>query len=125
MIDILDGRVIARRIGGHVVLQGNGDIDQFARHGISSLLFLRLALAAVAAVPPDPSGGLNCRSFAENPSDGQPIARSRVLTSEPCPAIRRPGSGFHEDFIFPPGAFYSKRSNLHRTLLILLNTPFA
>jgi hypothetical protein len=54
---------------------------------------------------------LNCRSFAENPSDRQPIARSRVLTSEPCPAIRRSGSGFHEDFIFPPGAFYSKRTN--------------
>ena len=39
VIDILDGRVIARRIGRHVVLQGNGDIDQLARHGVSSLVF--------------------------------------------------------------------------------------
>ena len=37
VIDVLDRRMPARRIGRHVVLQGNGDIDQFARHGVSSL----------------------------------------------------------------------------------------
>jgi hypothetical protein len=34
VIDVLDGRMPARRIGRHVVLQGNGDVDQFARHGV-------------------------------------------------------------------------------------------
>src|SRR5213592_3415192 len=40
VIDVLDGRVAARRIGRHVVLQGNGDVDQLARHGGSSLCVL-------------------------------------------------------------------------------------
>jgi hypothetical protein len=40
VIDILDGRMIARRIGRHVVLQGDGDVDQLARHGVSSLIVL-------------------------------------------------------------------------------------
>ena len=34
VIDVLDGRMAARRIGGHIVLQGNGDVDQLARHGV-------------------------------------------------------------------------------------------
>ena len=40
VIDVLDGRMAARRIGRHVVLQGDGDVDQLARHGVSSLIVL-------------------------------------------------------------------------------------
>ncbi len=36
VIDIIDGGMIARRIGGDVVLQGNGDVDEATGHGISS-----------------------------------------------------------------------------------------
>jgi hypothetical protein len=36
MVDILDGGVIARRIGRHIVLQGYGYIDQLARHAALS-----------------------------------------------------------------------------------------
>ena len=43
VIDVLDGRMPARRIGRHVVLQGNGDIDQLARHGVSSLVIVLVA----------------------------------------------------------------------------------
>ena len=54
MIDILDGRVPAGRIGRHVVLQGNGDIDQFARHGVSSLDVLFGNVAGSRLLPLDP-----------------------------------------------------------------------
>jgi hypothetical protein len=43
VIDVLDRRMPARRIGRHVVLQGNGNIYQFARHGISSLVIVLVA----------------------------------------------------------------------------------
>ena len=45
VIDILDGRMSARRIGRHVVLQRHGNIDQSSRHGVSSeflIVFYRL-----------------------------------------------------------------------------------
>jgi hypothetical protein len=37
VVDVLNGRVVTGRISRHIVLQGNGDVDQFARHGVSSL----------------------------------------------------------------------------------------
>ena len=55
VIDVLDGRMPARRIGRHVVLQGNGDIDQFARHGVSSLdVLVVLDVAGSGLLPLDP-----------------------------------------------------------------------
>src|SRR3954465_1190805 len=36
VIDVLDRRVIARRIGRHVVSERHGDVDQLPRHGPSS-----------------------------------------------------------------------------------------
>src|ERR1044072_1286990 len=62
VVDILDGRMPAWRIGRHVVLQGNGDIDQFARHGVSSLVFLLCLRVPAASIPPRP-GSSTCRSF--------------------------------------------------------------
>src|ERR1700685_4192600 len=32
MVDVLDGRMIAGRIGRHVVLQWHGNVDQLSRH---------------------------------------------------------------------------------------------
>jgi len=116
--------VIARRIGRHVVLQGDGDIDQFARHGVSSLLFfggLRWPLSR----PCRPILGIELPQFCRKPvgratNHPQPRCDGRTMS-----AIRHPGSGFNEEFFDPPGGFCRKRINLHGTLLILLNTPFA
>jgi hypothetical protein len=55
MIDVLDGGMIARRIGGHVVLQGNGDVDQLARRwrflcfGVLRFVILAASVAGTAA----------------------------------------------------------------------------
>src|SRR4051812_5628104 len=39
MVDVLDGRVIAGRIGRHVVLQWHGNVDQLSRHCACSASF--------------------------------------------------------------------------------------
>src|SRR5262249_49742500 len=38
VIDVLDGRMVARRVGRHIVLQRHGDVDQLSRHCARSLL---------------------------------------------------------------------------------------
>jgi hypothetical protein len=42
MIDVLDRGMVARRIGRHIVLQRNGDVDQSSGHGhfLASFFFV-------------------------------------------------------------------------------------
>ncbi len=71
MIDVLDGGVVARRIGGYVVLQRDGNIDQPASH--SSLLscaneamrVVRLCLVGKQGSSRETSGLKEWRSLAD------------------------------------------------------------
>src|SRR6266496_4613950 len=49
VIDVLDRRMSAGRIGWHVILQRHGNIDQFSRHGASSGGFDRCVWGLVNA----------------------------------------------------------------------------
>src|SRR5205823_519776 len=50
VIDVLDGRVSARWIGRHVVLQGYGDVDQLARHGVFPVFLFTPIVASLANI---------------------------------------------------------------------------
>src|SRR5438874_3396996 len=65
MVDILDRRMPARRIGWHVVLQRHRDVDQFARHGVFPV-FLYGSLLRYSYASRKPARSRNARSVVRN-----------------------------------------------------------
>ena len=60
MIEILDRRPVARRVGGHRVFQRNRDVDDFARHGVGRQLAVARSAVWMSACSRCESGMGRC-----------------------------------------------------------------